>query len=179
MSHATLKLIPAAPQRHENLTVFPLITPQTPKLPYKLLAAAVADGTLAVTEVGSGSVTELHVVNRGQVAVLILDGEQLIGAKQNRMPNRTMLLAPQSETRIPVSCMERGRWHCQSDVFHHAPQHSPSKVRRRAREFEAMMVRDGQAPRPQTLSQVQGDVWNEISEMAVGLGSDSEISQHG
>jgi hypothetical protein len=37
-----------------------------------------------------------------------LDGEELVGAKQNRIV--TILVAPQSEIVIPVSCIEAGRW---------------------------------------------------------------------
>ena len=53
---------------------------------------------------------ELRVKNSGDVAVLILDGEELVGAKQNRSVNVTILVPPQSEIVIPVSCIEAGRW---------------------------------------------------------------------
>ena len=70
-----------------------------------------ADGTLRVTEVSAeGSVPELRVRNFGEVPVLILDGEELIGAKQNRTVNVTILVPPWSEILIPVSCIEAGRW---------------------------------------------------------------------
>jgi hypothetical protein len=38
------------------------------------------------------------------------DGEQLVGAKQNRILNMTVLVAAETEVTIPVSCVERGRW---------------------------------------------------------------------
>src|SRR5262245_1039114 len=57
-----------------------------------------------------GHVPELRVKNSGDRPVLILDGEELIGAKQNRIVNVTILVAPQSEIVIPVSCVEAGRW---------------------------------------------------------------------
>jgi hypothetical protein len=41
---------------------------------------------------------------------LLLDGEQLVGAKQNRIPNMIVLVAAQTEVTIPVSCVEQGRW---------------------------------------------------------------------
>ncbi|MFQ5680226.1 MAG: ARPP-1 family domain-containing protein [Gemmatimonadota bacterium] len=170
MNATTLELIPAASQRHENLTVFPLTTPRAAELPYRLLADAVADGTLTIAEVGGGSVPELLAVNDGEEAVLVLDGEQLIGAKQNRTPNRTVLLPPRSRTKISVSCMEQGRWRFESRFFRAAPQHSPSKVRRKTRELEAERVRAGEAARPESLFEAQMEVWAEISGMAADLG---------
>jgi len=65
-----------------------------------------------------GSVPELMVENKGDAAVLILDGEELAGAKQNRVLNTTILVGPKSATKIPVSCTEHGRWSYISREFH-------------------------------------------------------------
>jgi hypothetical protein len=160
----------AAPQRHESLTLFPLIARGPAELPYELMADAINAGTLRITEVGSGTVPELYAVHEGDVPVLILDGEQLIGARQNRMTNRSILLPAHAKTNIPVSCMEQGRWHFQSDHFTHADQHAPSKVRRRTREREALNVNAGIAASPHVLSQAQGDVWGAIAEKSAKMG---------
>ena len=114
-----------APQSHEGLTLFPLLAPNGEGRGgpdagagdgglWTLLADARAAGSLEVTEVGDGRVGELVAINRGPSPVLILDGEQLVGARQNRTTGRTILVAAASETRIPVSCMEQGRWHAVS-----------------------------------------------------------------
>ncbi len=58
----------------------------------------------------AGSVPDLRVINRAEKMVLILDGEELVGAKQNRIVNTTILVAAQSTLVIPVSCVEQGRW---------------------------------------------------------------------
>jgi hypothetical protein len=41
----------------------------------------------------TGSVPELKVINRSPEMVLLLDGEELVGAKQNRIVNITILSA--------------------------------------------------------------------------------------
>lgn len=47
--------------------------------------------------------TKLH-------AVLLLGGDTIIGGAQNRIVNLTILLKAAATTRIPVSCLELGRW---------------------------------------------------------------------
>jgi hypothetical protein len=98
-----LKLSPAAAQRHEWLTTYPLLSPDDTALGFDLLADAIVAGTLTITELGSATVPVFAAVNRGDRDVLILDGEQFIGARQNRMASRTILLSARSKTKIPVN----------------------------------------------------------------------------
>jgi hypothetical protein len=100
----------AGPQQHENLRLFPLIARGAPELPYDLLVDALAAGTLSIGELGTGQVPTLVAKNGSERDVLVLDGEQLIGSKQNRITNRSMLLPAGAVTEIPVYCMEQGRW---------------------------------------------------------------------
>ncbi|MGH8544275.1 MAG: ARPP-1 family domain-containing protein, partial [Gammaproteobacteria bacterium] len=143
-----LTLSPAAPQRHESLTVYPLLSPDGGALGCVLLPDAIRAGTLRITESGQGSVPELVAINTGDTDVLILDGEQLIGAKQNRMASRSILLSAHSETKIPVSCMEHGRWHHVSLEFTPSEYHSPTRVRGRNRAAERASVESGVAAGP-------------------------------
>ncbi len=163
----------APPHRHGPLTIFPLIAREAPELPYTLMSDALELGTLRITEVGSGTVPELLALNSGSAVVLVLDGEQLIGARQNRTTNRSILLPAQSRTHIPVSCMEQGRWHFASEHFTSPKQSSPASVRRQAREVEAEHAAVG-APVPQeVLAEAQGRVWSTIAERASELGTHS------
>ncbi len=106
------------PQQFRHLTVFPLVHP-TPRAPFYLtLGEALAQGTVQITEVSKGGhVPELLLNNRGDRPVLLIDGEELVGAKQNRVLNLTILAAPYSELVIPVSCVEQGRWSAVSAAF--------------------------------------------------------------
>ena len=168
-----LKLSPAAAQRHEWLTIHPLLSPDENALGYDLLADAIAAGTLTITELGSATVPELAAVNEGDRDVLILDGEQFIGARQNRMASRSILLPAHSKTTIPVNCMEQGRWHSVSGQFAPSPMHSPSKVRRHNRRREAERVGVGMEADPGSLRESQGHVWSEIAHMSMEIGESS------
>ena len=98
-------------QVYKNLALFPLLSNLAITLDYLTLDEALAGGLIEVTEKDKGgSVPELQVVNKSSQMVLILDGEELVGAKQNRVVNTTILVAANSTLVIPVSCVEQGRW---------------------------------------------------------------------
>jgi len=113
---ALLAHIALAPrQAHKALTVWPLLrrpdapTPIGPA--YVPLADALRSGDLNVDEVSEGgSVPHARVGNRGESAVLVLFGEELRGAMQNRIANASFLVPGHSEIVIDVSCVEQGRW---------------------------------------------------------------------
>ncbi|MYC80963.1 MAG: hypothetical protein F4X19_02575 [Acidobacteria bacterium] len=106
------------PQAWKGLTMFPLLSDIRSSLQYLVLADGLRDGLVTVKEVSrAGSVPDLAVENRSKLPVLILDGEELAGAKQNRVANLTMLIPAQHTVVIPVSCVEQGRWDYERDDF--------------------------------------------------------------
>ena len=106
---SSLKL--AEPTTHGGLTIFPLTSGLDSDLGYLLLEEGLRKGLVTIREVSEGgSVPELTVENRADLPLLIVDGEELVGAKQNRVANLTMLLPAKKTTIIPVSCVEAGRW---------------------------------------------------------------------
>jgi hypothetical protein len=166
----TLATVPV--QRHRGLTVFPLLRPDGPwggdegELRYLLLSEAFRTGHVSVEEVGQGTVPWLQVRNGGKEGVLILDGEQLLGGKQNRMVNRSILVPGKAEVRIPVSCMEQGRWSGGHRPMTGTGLHSPSSVRRKARDVEAGRASAGHDVSSDYLQEAQGAVWQKISELS-------------
>jgi hypothetical protein len=87
---ATLTL--SRPQSAGELTVLPLLRPGTAEPGYLTLGEALARGLTRVTEVSEGgSVPQLLFINDAMRPVLLLDGEELVGAKQNRVLNLTVL----------------------------------------------------------------------------------------
>jgi hypothetical protein len=147
-----------AARAHRNITIFPLICPVNGSPEYRTLGEAIQDRTLTVTEVSqSGSVPNLLVVNRGDTPVLLLDGEELLGAKQNRVLNSSILLKEHSETIIPVSCTEQGRWAYASDGF----VGSDSVMAHLARARKSRSVSESLAGAGHFGSD-QGEVWSQI-----------------
>lgn len=85
---------------------------------YLRLDEALAGGDVEVTETSAaGEVPELRLENRGELPVLLRDGEELVGAKQNRVLNLTILAPAGTTIRIPVSCVEQSRWDGSSGGF--------------------------------------------------------------
>jgi hypothetical protein len=115
----------------ENLVMFPLLEARAGSdldrgvttLDYVVLDDAIGTGLAEITELSQqGSVPELRFINRGPHPVLIIDGEELLGAKQNRVVNLTILAPAHSTLTIPVSCVEAGRWRARSKSFASAPR---------------------------------------------------------
>ena len=91
---------------YRNLAVFPILSPYAAAVDYIMLDEALDEGLIEVVEVDEeGSVPELRVTNRSPKMILVLDGEELVGAKQNRIVNTTILIQAKSTTVIPVSCV--------------------------------------------------------------------------
>ena len=102
-------ILTGAPVTYGALTVIPLLGPLVSEPEWLTLGEA--PGQVRITEVNeAGSVPTLTVENLGDRPILLLDGEELLGAKQNRILNTTVLIAAHTTVEIPVSCVEQGRW---------------------------------------------------------------------
>jgi hypothetical protein len=94
-----------------NVTMFPLFGGNKGSPDYLTLDEALAQGGVRITEVSpEGRVPNLKFDNESDHLVLLLDGEELVGAKQNRVLNLTILAPAHHAFTIPVSCVEAGRW---------------------------------------------------------------------
>jgi hypothetical protein len=160
------------PQHFRNLTAFPLLRRDTKQADYITFSQAVQKGTASITEVSEGgSVPELLLDNTGDENVLILDGEELIGAKQNRIANLTVLAAANSKTVLPVSCVEHGRWSYRSADI----KTSGRTKYNRARAAKAGALKHNQKnTRPPGAH--QGMVWDNIAAKQARMSVRSETS---
>ncbi|OGP64048.1 MAG: hypothetical protein A2169_02400 [Deltaproteobacteria bacterium RBG_13_47_9] len=158
ISNSLSKLEFGEPKVFNNMAVIPLFTSINEDPHYLTLKEAFERKFLMITEVSqSGSVPELKVVNKAEVPVLLLDGEELAGAKQNRVLNTTILLKENSETIIPVSCTEQGRWAYASSGFEESGNIMNRSVRSKKVSSVSRSLEDSQAYRAD-----QGAVWEGI-----------------
>ncbi len=68
----------------KNMGIIPLSSSVNHDPEYITLKEALEKNQLTVKEVShSGSVPELKVINKADIHILLLDGEELVGAKQN------------------------------------------------------------------------------------------------
>ena len=155
-----------------NVTMFPLLGEDRPGPAYTTLHRALASKTASVSEVSEGgSVPELLFRNDGDIAVFLLDGEELIGAKQNRILNISILVAAGTTIRIPVSCVEQGRWQYTSGDF----SSSGRTLFAQARKAKMMRVSENLQFSASRASD-QGEVWDHIREKLGSLGARSASS---
>ncbi|MCB1098772.1 MAG: hypothetical protein KDN22_24580 [Verrucomicrobiae bacterium] len=101
--------------------------------------------------------------------LLALEGEELEGAKQNRVLQTTVLLAPGTVTRIPVNCVEARRWNYSgAEHFTHSGFHSPKRQRLRKTRSVNQSLKVAQS-----FCGNQAETWNGVSEMEGAFASPS------
>jgi hypothetical protein len=165
------KISLGTPSTYRNLTLTPILLKDGPlsSVEPMSLEDALAAGTLRVSEVSAeGHVPELRVSNSGEAPVFILDGEELVGAKQNRIVNLTILVPPHSETVIPVSCIEAGRWGYSRPGFAAAGRVLNPEIRYRKAEAVTKSLKE-----KRLRFSDQRAVWDGVDKMLYALGSTS------
>ena len=157
------------PISHDRLTVFPLFLENPTPVSYRLADEALADGTAVVEELSeSGSVPQLAVRNQNDTLVLFLEGLELRGAKQNRVLNTSVLVGAKSQTVLPVSCVEQGRWRHVSRTFSSSDTHCSPKMRSVLKGSVTRSAYSGGGH-----GSDQGAVWAEVSRQMSSLKSTS------
>lgn len=113
-----------------RLTVFPILARgKVRPLDVVTLDQAMKGDQLVITEHKRARVRSLTAHNKGDQAVFIMAGEMIVGAKQDRMVGRDVLIPPRSTLEIPVYCVEKRRWRHVSRKFSSLGRAAPQKVR--------------------------------------------------
>ena len=162
---------------HSGLAVYPLYTNSKTEVDYQVAVAALESGDVSVEEVDQeGTVPHLLVTNAGDSQVFFMEGEELTGGKQNRAVNTSVLAGSKTSLRIPVSCVEAGRWGYEgspdgpqgggvkSELSSELNCFSP-EVRKSLRDSVSVSLRK---QRGHTSS--QGEIWDEIKKEQDDLG---------
>lgn len=172
--HHFLSCVELGPsQAHKALTLWPLVWPEGAAsagpacIP---LSQALARGTVRVDELDeSGSVPHVRLTNDGKEAVLFLFGEEILGAKQNRVANATFLVPPASTVVIDVSCVEAGRWSRRTGRgFSHSGDSISSAMRRKMAGKVGLSLARGAG-----FDADQAQVWGEIDKRLRGTATRS------
>ena len=157
-------------QSFGNVMMVPLLTGSEVAPTCLTLDEALANSIAKVTEISeSGSVPELWFENHGNKPILLMDGEELIGARQNRIINITILVGADKKIAIPVSCVERGRWSYVSREFRSANRTLFSSAKAAKMRDVSQSLRSNGTRRAN-----QGAIWQDIAQMSARMEVDSD-----
>ena len=160
-------------QSYGPISVIPVLGEDQDAGPeYLSLSEALEKSMIEVTEVSEGgSVPYLKVRNLSSRKVLLLDGEELMGAKQNRVLNTTVLVPEDEELTVPVSCSERGRWRYKGKTF----EDSNLIMAKKTQSLKSSSVSHSLEYQESYFSD-QGGVWNSIDQMHAKYASGSHTA---
>ena len=147
------------PFQIHGLGLIPLLSDHIPSIPQlEILDNAIENGAVTIQEVSEGgAVPFLLLENRGDKPVIILDGEEVLGGKQNRIINTTVIVMAGCSIRVNVSCVESGRWNYRSQNFTSGKSIFRASSRAVHKQgVTANLRRDG------VPVSNQGAVWNEV-----------------
>jgi len=160
------------PQSYRNLTIYPLHSNTEWGNGYMLLDDALKTKKFVVTEVDeAGNVPELKVINQLDLDVLILEGEELVGAKQNRIVNASILVGQNRELVIPVSCVEHGRWQYRGKAFRSGNSSVYAQLRKKNMKSVHRNLKASASYRAD-----QSEIWDDIYAKEERLSVNSETS---
>lgn len=165
-------------QTFRNLTVFPLIG-EDHQRSYLLLDEALEQGLAEITEVSQGgSVPTLAFENKSGRPILLVEGEELRGAKQNRVLNLTIFVGPNVKIDIPVSCVEQSRWAYNSKNFMSGSNAGGGVMFAKGRSANYSNVSASLSSSGSAVGN-QGDVWDKVGKKLTDVGVHSNTMSMG
>lgn len=154
------------PLTRGSLALFPLFNERPSDLRY--LSGPRAGTSMHVSELAGGAqVRALTVANTADVPLLLIDGETLVGGRQNRIVTVSVLVAPSASVNVSVTCVEQGRWGAERPMAR-SDRHAPSGVRARNRTHVAAEAGRGAPPQAD-----QAGVWEEVGLYSRRVGASS------
>lgn len=152
-----------------RLKIMPIFVDEDRKLPFVDLEEALKKGFVVISEVSEGgSVPDLEVTNQSESDVIILDGEELIGAKQNRIVNTTIVVPATTSITIPVSCVQQRRWSYTSRNFSTSNSVAYASLRRKKHKSVTENLRAYASYRSD-----QSEIWQDVEAKAARMATPS------
>ena len=156
-------------QQWGSLEVFHLQWPVGNGPAYVTLDEAMGSHWIEIAEsTESGQVSQIKIINHSEHMIFLMAGEHLVGCKQNRVLNSSIMVPPKAEMPLPVTCVERGRWGYSSRAFSSANTSSYYGLRAmisghayKGYQSSGMPISD------------QREVWGEVSRKIDAMGSPS------
>ena len=157
---------------HQNMAVMSILSSHAEIADYLTLDEALSKKSVHIKELSEeGVVPQLLLINEGAKPILLLDGEELLGAKQNRLINLTILAPAKQSITIPVSCVEAGRWHHQSEHFTASESMSFHEVRAKKAYQVSASLRSHRGHHSDQLK-----IWDSIDRKACSMDTPSATS---
>ena len=158
-----------------QMAMFPMLDGTESTADYLTLDESISNGYASVTEIDEdGNVPELNFKNSCEKRIFLMEGEELVGAKQNRTLNLSILVPAEKEITIPVTCVESGRWSYDSPRFKTSNRAHFSRGRREKMASVSNSMNMRHKPEAD-----QSEVWDEISSKAERMKSYSPTSAMG
>lgn len=125
---------------------------------YITLAEAIKKQLVEIVEQpGREEVNALEVRNKARLPLILFAGELLLGGKQDRIVGKDTIVPAGESIRVPVYCVEHGRWHGTNMKFAPAETFVPEAVRAAATEEKS-----------------QQEVWDRVAKANTLAGTSSQ-----
>ncbi len=98
-------------QKFKNMEVIPVKINSNNPRDYLTLKRGIRAGFVEITECEVSTVGTVLARNNASIPLVLIDGDEIVGAKQNRIMNRSLIIPPKTTMSVSVSCTEQGRWH--------------------------------------------------------------------
>lgn len=141
-------------QEYKNVTAIPIKTDKFAKKDFITVKKGYEMGLVEIKELEKSSVKTVVCKNYAVVPLLLIEGDEITGAMQNRIINDSMLIPAKSIKKISVSCTEHGRWKSEGNNLFAPSEYSLNSDTRERRRSAVLENRD-----------YQSEVWNSISDL--------------
>jgi len=155
---ARARAVTASHPQGQSVRIVPILGASSAAPTYVPFGPGVFDRA-KITEISeAGSVPELRVQNGLDDRLYLMDGQELIGAKQNRILNTDVMVPAGATLTIPVSCVEAHRWrHTSASFATGGSANLHMRVGKLARVHESLKSK-------LCFDANQAEVWNEVEQ---------------